>query len=82
MQGQILASGGSSLSSAISQVTTLASNAISIITGNEVLMVLFVAGLVGVGFAVVRAARHIQYPVPVTFLLFYAFKNHRKKMQL
>ena len=58
MQGKILASGGTSLSSAISEVTTLASNAISIITGTEVLMVLFVAGLVGVGFAVVRAAKH------------------------
>ncbi len=55
---QVLASGGSGLTSAISEVTTLASNAISIITGNEVLMVLFVAGLVGVGFSVVRAAKH------------------------
>lgn len=53
----LLAEAGTSVSSAVSEVVSLASSAISIITGNPVLMIMFCAGLVGVGFGVVRKAK-------------------------
>ena len=53
----VASEGGSSISQAMSTVVTLANNAMQIITGNEVLMVLFVASLIGVGFGVIRRAK-------------------------
>lgn len=47
----------SSITSAVSEVVNLASSALGIITGNTVLMVMFCAGLIGVGFGVIRKAK-------------------------
>lgn len=55
----ILASSGTSIdvSDALTTVTSVFSSAMSIITGNAVLMVFFAAGLLGVGFRLVKRAR-------------------------
>lgn len=45
------------ISSALTTVTSVFSSAMSIITGNTVLMVFFAAGLLGVGFRLIRKAR-------------------------
>lgn len=45
------------VSSALTTVTSVFSSAMSIITGNPVLMVFFAAGLLGVGFRLVKKAR-------------------------
>lgn len=45
------------LSTALTQVGNLVSTAMGIITGNEVLMVLFCGGLLGVGFKVISQAK-------------------------
>lgn len=47
-----------SLTDALGTVVTLASNAFSIITGNQILMVLFCASLMSVGFGVIISAKH------------------------
>lgn len=46
------------ITSALTQITTLASSALSIITENPVLMVYFCGGLLGVGFTIIAAAKH------------------------
>lgn len=46
-----------SVTTALSTVSSLVTTAISVITDNEVLMVMFVAGLVGIGFNVIRKAK-------------------------
>lgn len=48
---------GIDVSDALSTVTSVFTSAMSIITGNAVLMVFFAAGLLGVGFRLVRKAR-------------------------
>lgn len=56
----VLESGSSSgidITSALSTVTSVFSSAMTIITGNAVLMVFFAAGLLGVGFRLVKKAR-------------------------
>lgn len=55
----ILASSGTSIdvSDALTTVTSVFTSAMSIITGNAVLMVFFAAGLLGVGFRLVKRAR-------------------------
>ena len=55
----ILASSGTGIdvSDALTTVTSVFTSAMSIITGNAVLMVFFAAGLLGVGFRLVRKAR-------------------------
>lgn len=57
--GNILLESGTSIdvTSALSTVTSVFSSAMSIITGNAVLMVFFAAGLLGVGFRLVKRAR-------------------------
>lgn len=45
------------ITSALSTVTSVFTSAMSIITGNTVLMVFFAAGLLGVGFRLIRKAR-------------------------
>ena len=45
------------LTDALTTVTSIFTSAMSIITGNPVLMVFFAAGLLGVGFRLVRKAR-------------------------
>ena len=45
------------VSSALSTVTSVFTSAMGIITGNPVLMVFFAAGLLGVGFRLVKKAR-------------------------
>lgn len=45
------------VSDALTTVTSVFTSAMSIITGNAVLMVFFAAGLLGVGFRLVRKAR-------------------------
>lgn len=42
---------------ALTSIGNLVTTGMGIITGNEVLMVLFCAGLVGVGFGVIRRAK-------------------------
>lgn len=49
---------GVDVSSALSTITSVFTSAMSIITGNQVLMVFFAAGLLGVGFRLVRKARN------------------------
>ena len=53
----IMESTGIDVSDALTTVTSVFSSAMSIITGNPVLMVFFAAGLLGVGFRLVRKAR-------------------------
>lgn len=45
------------VSSALTTVTSVFTSAMGIITGNPVLMVFFAAGLLGVGFRLVKKAR-------------------------
>ena len=53
----VASDGGTSITQAMSTVVQLASSAMQIITGNEVLMVLFVSTLIGVGFTVIARAK-------------------------
>lgn len=55
--GILNSSTGIDVSDALTTVTSVFSSAMSIITGNAVLMVFFAAGLLGVGFRLVRKAR-------------------------
>ena len=43
---------------ALTQVSSLVTTAVTTITGNEVLMVMFVGGLLGIGFKIVAQAKH------------------------
>lgn len=45
------------MTAALTQISSLATSALGIITENEVLMVFFCAGLLGVGFRVIRQAK-------------------------
>lgn len=53
----VASDGGTSLTQAMSTVVSLANSGMQIITGNEVLFVLFVSSLIGVGFGVIRRAK-------------------------
>lgn len=53
----VLAESGIDISTALTTVTSVFTSAMSIITGNAVLMVFFAAGLLGVGFRLIRKAR-------------------------
>lgn len=57
VMGILASSTGIDVSDALTTVTSVFSSAMSIITGNAVLMVFFAAGLLGVGFRLVRKAR-------------------------
>lgn len=46
------------MTEALANVSTLVTTAMGVITGNEVLMVLFCGGLLGVGFKVISQAKH------------------------
>lgn len=46
-----------SMEAALTQIGNLVTTGMQIITGNEVLMVLFCAGLLTVGFRVIRSAK-------------------------
>lgn len=45
------------LSTALTNVGTVVTQAVGIITSNEILMVLFAGGLLGVGFRAIRSAK-------------------------
>ena len=45
------------LTSALSDVGTVVTQAVSIITGNTILMVMFAGGLLGVGFKAIKQAK-------------------------
>lgn len=45
------------ITSALSEISSLVTTAIGIITGNTVLMVLFCGGLLGVGFRIISQAK-------------------------
>jgi hypothetical protein len=45
------------VTSALSEISTLVSTGVSIITGNDVLMILFCGGLMGVGFRIISQAK-------------------------
>lgn len=47
----------SGIASALINVGTVVTQAIGIVTGNEILMVLFAGGLLGVGFKAIRWAK-------------------------
>ena len=49
--------GATTLSTALSNISTVVSTGISIITGNEVLMIIFCGALLGVGFKVLKSAK-------------------------
>lgn len=53
----VFTSSGIDVSDALTTVTSVFTSAMSIITGNAVLMVFFAAGLLGVGFRLVKKAR-------------------------
>lgn len=57
MLANVVAESGIDISSALTTVTSVFTSAMSIITGNTVLMVFFAAGLLGVGFRLIRKAR-------------------------
>ena len=57
MSSVLNASTGIDVSDALTTVTSVFTSAMSIITGNAVLMVFFAAGLLGVGFRLVKKAR-------------------------
>ena len=50
----VLAEGSVTMSSAVSDIFTIASKALTVVTGNPVLMAFFCAGLIGIGIGVVR----------------------------
>lgn len=56
MSTLILASdgGGTSMSSAVSDIFTIASQALTVVTGNPILLTFFCAGLVGIGIGVIK----------------------------
>ncbi len=62
MGGVLAAEGANTMASALTDVGTLATKAIGIITDNPILFVMFCGGLLGIGFRVVsqakRAANH------------------------
>lgn len=45
------------MAAALTQISSLATTALGIITENDVLMIFFCAGLLGVGFKVIRQAK-------------------------
>lgn len=45
------------LTEALAEITSLVSSAVGIITGNDILMILFCGGLLGVGFRIVSQAK-------------------------
>lgn len=57
MYNVLASQGGIDISDALTTVTSVFSSAMTIITGNAVLMVFFAAGLLGVGFRLVKRAR-------------------------
>lgn len=57
MLNYLATSSGIDVSDALGTVTNVFTSAMSIITGNAVLMVFFAAGLLGVGFRLVKKAR-------------------------
>lgn len=57
MLNYLATSSGIDVSDALTTVTSVFTSAMSIITGNAVLMVFFAAGLLGVGFRLVKKAR-------------------------
>lgn len=46
------------MADALTQIGTLATKAIGIVTGNNVLMIMFCGGLLGIGFKVIAQAKH------------------------
>lgn len=46
------------MADALTTITSLVNTALGIITGNEVLMVCFVGGIIGIGFRVISQARN------------------------
>lgn len=50
--------GATSMSNAVSDIFTIASSALTVVTGNSVLMTFFCAGIVGIGIGVVRKLKH------------------------
>lgn len=57
MGNVILAAGEFSVTTVMASVTDLASSAWTIISGNPVLVIMFVAGLIPVGFKVIKSAK-------------------------
>jgi hypothetical protein len=55
----ILAAASVSLSDAVSEVFTVASSCLSVVTNNTVLMTFFCAGLIGVAVGVVARLKHL-----------------------
>ena len=48
-----------SMSQAVSDIFTIASSALGVVTGNAVLMTFFCAGLVGIACGVIRSLKHV-----------------------
>lgn len=49
---------GTDIASALTQVNSIATSALNIITSNSILFVMFCGGLMGVGFRVIQQAKH------------------------
>lgn len=50
-------SAANTISSALTEVGTIVTQAVNIITGNSVLFVIFCGGLLGIGFRVIKQAK-------------------------
>ena len=53
----MLISAAPTISSSLTEISTIVTQALGIITDNAILMVLFCGGLLGVGFKVIRQAK-------------------------
>ena len=58
MEGEVISMTMSGLSSAFTNITTLVTNVLGVIAGNEVLMICFGAGLVGTAIGIVSRLKH------------------------
>ena len=50
--------GAVTMANAVEDIFTVASSALTVVTGNTVLMTFFCAGIVGIGIGVVRKLKH------------------------
>ena len=48
---------GTTIATALSQVGTIVTQCLGVITGNEILFVIFAGGLLGIGFKAIRQAK-------------------------
>lgn len=45
------------LTTALTSIQTLVTNAVTVISGNDLLMIMFCGGMLGIGFRIIRQAK-------------------------